>query len=106
VIEQNIAGYPDQIRRTYEPGSEEYESVYNRFLPLIPTEQEGGKVEKARNGKRVNNKTRTITEVGNGLNKYDAEDLGIDPNTLVDTSSIITAYPNGKPYVVNGQLPF
>lgn len=68
--------------------------------------KQGGEIEKAKGGKKVNNKRKTITEVGSGLDEYDAKKLGIDPNTLAGTSSIITAYPNKKPYVVNGQVPF
>ena len=32
--------------------------------------------------------------------------MGIDPNTLVNTGSTITAFPNKKPYIVNGLVPF
>lgn len=46
IIEQRIAGEPDQIIRTYQPGSDEFEAVYNRFQPLIPSNQPGGKIVK------------------------------------------------------------
>ena len=68
--------------------------------------ENGGKVEKVENGKKVNNKTRTVTNVNSGLSKYEAEGLGIDPNTVVNSGSTITAFPNRKPYIVNGQVPF
>lgn len=54
-IEQRIAGYPDQIIRTYKPGSYEFETVFNRFRPLIPSNQQGGKVEKAQEITRFKN---------------------------------------------------
>lgn len=66
----------------------------------------GGKVEKADNGMKVNKKNKTVTNINSGLSTYDAEKLGIDPNTLVRTGSTITAFPNKKPYIVNGQVPF
>jgi hypothetical protein len=66
----------------------------------------GGKVEKADNGMIVNKKNKTVTNVNRGLSKYDAEELGIDPNTIVNSGSTITAFPNKKPYIVNGQVPF
>lgn len=72
----------------------------------ITEKENGGTVEKVQDGKKINNKRKTITEVGDGLSKYDAEEMGIDPNTIVPTGSIITAYPNTKPYIVNGQVPF
>ena len=55
VIEQRIAGEPDQIIRTYQPGSYEYESVYNRFKPLISSNQKGGAIEKAQEITRFKN---------------------------------------------------
>ena len=74
--------------------------------PKPKKDEQGGQIEKAQNGKKVNSKTRTITEVGSGLSDYDAKEMGIDPNTLADTGSIITVYPNKKPYAVDGQVPF
>ena len=84
-----------------------FENLVERVENRTPQVKEnGGNIEKAQRGRRINNKRKTITEVGRGLDEYDAKEMGIDPNTLVGTSSIITAYPNKKPYVVNGQVPF
>ena len=116
--------YAKNYRRPREPKYSWDSSLAERFWYMLkdkavtqppagtPTLKEqlfrknGGKVEKAQSGKKVNNKKRTITEVDGGLSKYDAEEMGIDPNTIVPTGSIITAYPNTKPYIVNGQVPF
>ena len=68
--------------------------------------EDGGKVEKNQDGKRINPKTRTITNVDDNLSEWEAEELGIDPNTLAHTGVTITAYPNKKPYVADGMLPF
>lgn len=75
-------------------------------IPDCGCNEDGGKVEKNQSGKRINLKNRTIAEVNDGLSEWEAEELGIDPNTLANTGVTITAYPNKKPYVVDGMLPF
>ena len=96
---------PVKMRDTF---SELYNKTTGHTGPLLDVliEKQGGKVESADNGAKVNKKNKTVTNVNSGLSKYDAEKLGLDPNTLVDTGSTITAYPNKKPYIVNGQVPF
>lgn len=84
-------------------------AIMQRMRPDIKrvnSQKNGGKVEKEQRGAKVNKKNKTVTNVNGGLSKYDAEELGVDPNTLVNTGSTITAFPNKKPYIVNGQVPF
>ena len=84
-----------------------FENLVERVENRTPQVKEnGGNIEKAQRGTKVNNKRKTVTNVNRGLSKYAAEELGIDPNTIVDTGSTITAFPNKKPYIVNGQVPF